>query len=107
MSRGYRYREANDFGNSPCRAFDHVGDRQGEWAGRTPCGFVGALMATPRDTCPHCDGRAVTAIDFRSKAGWIDYFRCQECGAVWNVPKRKDSPVHIVASPVRAGLETL
>jgi hypothetical protein len=29
----------------------------------------------------------------------VDYFRCQSCGAVWNLPKGQVGPVHMVTKP--------
>jgi hypothetical protein len=60
------------------------------------------LMQTPRTTCPVCNASAVQYLANSSKDASVDYFLCQWCGQVWNVPKLRSGPVHYVTDPTRA-----
>jgi hypothetical protein len=51
---------------------------------------------TPRDTCPACHSKAVHPVPAHSES---DYYRCDVCEHVWNVPKGRERPVHTVAAP--------
>ena len=37
--------------------------------------------------CPHCQAPRVRHLEASSRDAEVDYFRCEQCGRVWNVPK--------------------
>jgi hypothetical protein len=49
--------------------------------------------------CPRCQAAAARRLDDLSTAAWVDYFRCEQCGSVWNVPKSGDTPPTAVTRP--------
>jgi hypothetical protein len=37
--------------------------------------------------CPDCRGAKVARLDVASAEARVHYYRCGECGHVWNIPK--------------------
>jgi DNA-directed RNA polymerase subunit M/transcription elongation factor TFIIS len=51
----------------------------------------------PHSRCPACQSKHVQWLPEVSKDAEVDYYRCGDCGHVWNVPKdRPDDPPHHV-----------
>jgi transposase-like protein len=44
----------------------------------------------PHSSCPACQSKHVQWLSGPSKFAQVDYYRCRDCGHVWNV--RKDNP---------------
>lgn len=38
--------------------------------------------------CPNCSSDATRWLESTSKEAYVDYFRCDACGSVWNTPKK-------------------
>ncbi len=37
--------------------------------------------------CPQCESADARLLAFNSANAYVDYFRCPQCGHVWNQPK--------------------
>jgi hypothetical protein len=37
--------------------------------------------------CPYCGGPDARRLDWVSEEAWVDYFRCDDCCAVWTLEK--------------------
>lgn len=49
--------------------------------------------------CPTCRQQTPRLIDTVSREAFVNYYRCETCGTVWNKPKDADGPIRIVAKP--------
>jgi len=54
----------------------------------------------PIRPCPHCQARTPRILESASQHAHVWYYRCSECGNVWNVPKdNPDGPPRPVTPP--------
>jgi len=54
--------------------------------------------------CPKC-GRVGRRLDEASRDAYVNYYRCDTCGHVWNVSKdNPDAPSQDVTRPAKADL---
>jgi uncharacterized Zn finger protein len=47
--------------------------------------------------CPTCGRQTNRLLEASSREAFVNYYRCGECGTVWNKPKNADGPIKIVA----------
>jgi uncharacterized Zn finger protein len=50
--------------------------------------------------CPSCSVKEGRWLEGSSKDAYVDYFRCDACGHVWNIPKKMYGGVELRPSPV-------
>ena len=56
----------------------------------------------PIRACPQCFRATPKHLEASSKDACVNYYRCEGCGHVWNVPKDDPGGVpHAVTPPVR------
>ena len=48
-------------------------------------------------TCPECGAPAPRLLQESSRDAFVNYYRCDQCGTVWNKPKDADGPIRVVA----------
>ena len=54
----------------------------------------------PTKPCPKCQKPTARLVESTSKAAWVNYYRCDACGHVWNIAKdTPDGPIWHVTSP--------
>ena len=41
----------------------------------------------PIRPCPECQHQPLRLLEAASKSAWVNYYRCDECGHLWTVPK--------------------
>jgi len=51
--------------------------------------------------CPDCREPAVRYLADTSRNAYVDYFRCTECGHVYNVPKGAPDAPHVTVATGR------
>lgn len=49
--------------------------------------------------CPTCQNPTHRILDTADLDARMDYYRCERCGTVWNIPKGATGPIQIVARP--------
>jgi hypothetical protein len=49
-------------------------------------------MASARTECPNCQRDRVTELREIFFAPDVDFFRCEDCGFLWHVPKGEEGP---------------
>jgi hypothetical protein len=49
-------------------------------------------MTSARTECPECHGARVAALNAILFSPGADFFRCEDCGYLWHVPKGQDGP---------------
>jgi uncharacterized Zn finger protein len=53
--------------------------------------------------CPVCHDHLVRELDMKHLGRLrVDYYRCQECGYVWTIPKKRQSSRFDLPQPARA-----
>lgn len=50
--------------------------------------------------CPNCSGDRGRWLEGSSKDAYVDYFRCDACGHVWNIPKKIFNGFDVHPTPV-------
>jgi len=48
--------------------------------------------------CPTCGDENQRLLENSSRDAYVNYYRCEQCGTVWNKPKDADGPIRIVAT---------
>ena len=56
-------------------------------------------------SCPHCDERMGRWLEETSRDTYVNYYRCDACGHVWNVSKDDPyaQPVDVTVHPRNPG----
>jgi uncharacterized Zn finger protein len=50
--------------------------------------------------CPSCSVNRGRWLEGSSKDAYVDYFRCDSCGHVWNIPKKMFGGKDVLPTPV-------
>ena len=56
-------------------------------------------MSGPRTACPVCQTSQIRTLSVASEIAQVDYFMCERCLHIWNVPKRANGPINHVSDP--------
>jgi transposase-like protein len=71
------------------------------WRAQNLDGSASNPFTMPHSRCPACQSTHVQWLPDVSKDAEVNYYRCGDCGHVWNVPKDNpdDPPRHVTRLP--------